>query len=147
MCDDTQQVIDYFRRLEQGIANLPLSEQEKVFRPSAIQCVKDYVLVEQKRLFEECHKSLDEMYEKNGRTEYFFGEVIEKGHIYEIGYPRCLCYMHDAGFANSPIHCECSRQSIIYVLHELLPDKSIQVETLHTVLSGAEECRFLITVE
>ena len=147
MHDSMQQVIDYFRRLEDTIATLPLEEQEKLFRPCAIECVKKYVLDEQKRLFGECHNSLDEMYEKGGKTEYFFGEIVERGHVYEIGYPRCLCYMHEAGFANAPIHCECSRQSILYVLHELLPDQSIQVETIHTVLSGADECRFRITVE
>lgn len=142
-----EQSIQFFRRLEEGIAKLPVEEQAKVFRPCAIQCVTAYVLGEQKRLFEEYHHSLDEMYEKNGRTEYFFADIIERGHIYEIGYPRCLCYMYEEGFANAPIHCECSRQSILYVYHELLPDKDIQVENLHTVLSGADECRFRVTIE
>ena len=147
MRDSKQQVIDYFRLLEDSIAHLPIEEQEKIFRPCAIECVKKYVLEQQKRLFKECHESLDEMYEKCGKTEYFFGEIVERGHIYEIGYPRCFCYMYEEGLANSPIHCECSRQSILYVFHELLPDKNIQVETLHTVLSGANECRFRVTVE
>ena len=46
-----------------------------------------------------------------------------------------------------PNFCECSRQSIFYVLENLLPGKKIDVKILHTALTGAENCRFLVTVE
>ena len=51
-----------------------------------------------------------------------------------------------AGFVETPAHCECSRQSILYVLRELLPGRRIRGETLRTVLSGGGECRFRVTV-
>ena len=76
----------------------------------------------------------------------FFADVIEPGRVYEVGYPRCLCPQVDAGFVDSAAHCECSRQSILYVLEELLPGKDIRVEELETVLSGGRECRFRIIV-
>ncbi len=44
-------------------------------------------------------------------------------------------------------HCECSRQSILYVLEQLLPDKNISVETIETVLGGAKKCCFKGKVE
>lgn len=64
-----------------------------------------------------------------------------------MGYPHCLCPMVQAKLTSALTHCECSRQSIIYVLQNLLPDKEIKVELMHTVLAGANECRFRVTVE
>ena len=43
--------------------------------------------------------------------------------------------------------CECSRQSMIYVLENMMPEKHIEVEIIETVLSGGEKCRFRVSVE
>ena len=137
----------FFQTLEQGVGTLPAEEREKLFRPCAEQCAEGFVLKEQQRQFHECGGDLDAQYEKYGRSDYFFAEILERGRVYEIGYPRCLCPMTEAGFAASPVHCECSRQSILYVLHTLLPNRNVKVETLHTVLGGSSECRFRVTVE
>ena len=44
-------------------------------------------------------------------------------------------------------HCECSRQSVLYILEQLLPEKRITVQTVETVLGGGTCCRFAVTVE
>jgi hypothetical protein len=137
----------FFETLESNIAKLPHAMQEDLYRPCAIHCVQNFVLGEQKRQFAECGGNLDLQYQKYGKSEFFFGEIVEPGHVYEVGYPRCLCPIVESGLSSMPIHCECSRQSILYVLHTLMPEKKIQVETIHTVLSGADECRFRVTVE
>jgi len=36
---------------------------------------------------------------------------------------------------------------MIYVLENMMPEKHIEVEIIETVLSGAEKCRFKVTVE
>lgn len=141
------QAKEYFQTLEDSIENLPVEEQANIYRPCAINCVKNTVLKEHQKQFQECHEDLDLQYTKYGNSEYFFANIIEKGHIYEIGYPRCFCHMVESGFVKSPIHCECSRQSILYVLHELMPDKNIQVKIIETVLSGADKCRFRVVIE
>lgn len=140
---------EFYQALENGIGQLPQALREELYRPCAENCVKRYVLAEQKRQFEECGKNLDLQYEKYGRSEYFFADIIEKGHIYEIGYPtqQCVCPMVASGMAASPVHCECSRQSMLCVLKTLLPEKTIRAELLHSVLTGAKECRFRVTVE
>ncbi len=140
---------EFYQALESGIKELPRDLQAKVYKPCAESCVKHYVLGEQQRQFAECGGSLDAQYERYGRSPYFFADIIEKGHIYEIGYPvsSCVCPMVSAGIAASCVHCECSRQSMLCVLNTLLPEKSIQVELMHSVLTGAKECRFRVTVE
>ena len=137
-----QQAQAFYRILEETIGKLPADVREKLYRPSAVNCVKDVVLTELRRQFEECGCDLDRQYAKYNRSEYFFADIVEPGRVYEIGYPRCLCPQVEAGFVNAPTHCECSRQSILYVYGELIPDK-----TLRTVLAGDSECRFRVTVE
>lgn len=137
----------YFQTIENGIAALPQQQQAAIFRPCAIGCVQAYVLKEMRRQFEECGCDLDSQYTKYGRSEFFFADIIEKGRVYELGYPRCLCPVATEGFAKEPVHCECSRQSIIYVLQQLLPGREIGVEKMHTVLDGSSECRFRVVVK
>ena len=117
------------------------------YRNKAVNCVKNTVLPIQKSQFKECGCSLDEQYKKYGDTEHFFGKVIEPGHIYEMGYPKCVCPEVLSGKTHDKTHCECSRQSILYILEQLLPGKTITVKTIETVLEGAEKCRFHVTVE
>ena len=142
-----QQAQAFYRILEETIGKLPADVREKLYRPSAVNCVKDVVLTELRRQFEECGCDLDRQYAKYNRSEYFFADIVEPGRVYEIGYPRCLCPQVEAGFVNAPTHCACARQSILYVYGELIPDKTVRVETLRTVLAGDSECRFRVTVE
>lgn len=137
----------FFETLERSIEALPKDERARLYRPCAVSCVESYVLKVQQQQFEACGGDLDLQYERFSRSEYFFADIIERGHVYEIGYPRCLCPLVADGYACPPSHCECSRQSILHVLKTLLPEREIQAELLHTVLTGASECRFRVTVE
>ncbi len=116
------------------------------YREKAIHCVKNTVLPVQLEQFRECGCSLDEQYRKYGDTDVFFAEIIEPGRVYEVGYPRCVCPAVLSGGVRDPAHCECSRQSVLYILETLLPGKTVTVETVETVLDGAEKCRFRVTV-
>lgn len=117
------------------------------YRTEAVKCVNAYVLPEMERQFEECNRSLDEQYKKYGKTEYFFANIIEPGHVYEIGYPRCLCEKSQEEKDADPDFCECSRQSILYVYEKLIPDKKVTVEIMETALRDGGKCRFRVTVE
>ena len=117
------------------------------YRTEAIRCVNTYVFPELKRQFEECGCSLDEQYKKYGNTEYFFANIIEPGHVYEIGYPRCVCQKAQEDKDADSNFCECSRQSILYVYEKLIPDRNVTVKTLETALRDGGKCRFRVTVE
>ncbi len=116
-------VREFCRTLEEAAANLPDDVRAALYRPCAEACVKGSVLEEQRRQFLECGSDLDRQYVRYGRSAYFFADVVEPGRVYEMGYPRCLCPQVAAGFVETPAHCECSRQSILYVLRELLPGR------------------------
>lgn len=50
------QAKEYFQTLEDSIENLPVEEQASIYRPCAINCVKNTVLKEHQKQFQECHK-------------------------------------------------------------------------------------------
>ena len=117
------------------------------YREKAEKCIEFTALPEMRRQFEECGCSLDAQYAKYGDTPYFHGEVVEPGHVYIVGYPCCVCPEAANSEISDPNFCECSRQSVLYVLENLLPGRKIEVKTLHTALFGGENCSFLVTVE
>lgn len=117
------------------------------YRKKAVSCVKDTVLPVQMAQFRECGCSLDKQYREYGDMEGFSAKIIEQGRRYEVGYPKCVCPEVQDGETEDPAHCECSRQSILYILETLLPGKQVSVEIMETVLDGAQRCRFAVTVE
>ena len=84
---------------------------------------------------------------KYGDTESFFAKVLQPGRLYEVGYPKCVCPEVLRGETADAAHCECSRQSVLYILEQLLPERHITVRTVETVLGGGTCCRFAVTVE
>ena len=116
------------------------------YKTKAINCVKDTVLPLHMQYFQECNFNLDAYCQKYGETEFFFAKAIQKGHVYEMGYPKCVCPEALAGGKDASF-CECSRQSMIYILRKMMPEKHIEVEIIKTVLSGAEKCRFKVIIE
>lgn len=136
----------FLQTLEDSISKLPQEEQGQLFSRCAAKCAEGMVLKVMRQQFEECRCSLDQQYTKYGNTPYFWAKIIEPGHVYEMGYPSCSCPLVAKGLVKSVVHCECSRQSILFVLRDLLPEKKIEVQTLSTVLSGAEKCTFRVTV-
>jgi len=111
----------------------------------AVACVKDYVLPAQIKLYQSCGGNLNKIYGEAMNGNGYFGKVIEPGHIYELGYEKCTCQKVLKGQISDPEHCNCSRQSILYILNQLEPDTIFSVEILETVLQGADHCRFRIT--
>ena len=111
----------------------------------AVACVKDSVLPVQMELYQSCDGNLDWIYGTAMNGNGYFGKVIKPGHIYELGYETCTCRKVLSGKVTDPEQCECSRQSILFILSCLEPDSKFEVEILETVLRGAEHCRFRIT--
>ena len=50
-------------------------------------------------------------------------ETVEKDAVYNLYFLECTCGLHKQGYVSTPMLCECSRQSILYVLHSLWKDR------------------------
>ncbi len=118
---------------------------EDKYYEQAVTCVKDRVLPVQMELYRACSGDLDRVYGGAMNGNGYFGKVIEPGHKYELGYEKCTCPKVLSGQITDPDHCNCSRQSILYILSRQEPDSEFEVDILESILNGAEHCRFRIT--
>ena len=106
---------------------LDLKTAQKYY-DQAVACVKDYVLPAQIKLYQFCDGNLDRVYGEAMNGDGYFGKVIESGLAYELGYEKCTCLKVLSGKVNDPEQCECSRQSILYILSCLEPDSKVNMK-------------------
>ena len=71
-------------------------------------------------------------------------ETIEKGSVYNLYFLECTCGLHKQGYVSTPLLCECSRQSILYVLHSLWNDRTFRVTICESILRGSQHCKMRI---
>lgn len=62
------------------------------------------------------------------------------GRVYEIRYRECLCDLYRDGLMRSPALCECSRQSLLYNLSQVFPEKRVAVSLRGSILAGDDKC-------
>jgi hypothetical protein len=137
---------NWFQGFEKGINSLDQNEKEKLFCSCGRNCANSGILKIYQELFLDSGKALDIFFTRLNQIECVAGNVVTPGKVYEISFPRCLCDLHTLGYIHSDCICECSRQSILYVMSSLEPEFEYQVDKLTTVLHGDKECRFRITI-
>ena len=115
------------------------------YREEAIECVKDHVLQIHKQIYAKYEGDFDRIYTEGYNSKSYTGRVIEPGKIYELSYLECTCPKVKCGLRNHPQQCECSRQSILYILSQLEPDSQFDVRIENTILRGSDRCTFRIT--
>ena len=112
-------------------------------RQCSIACVGGETLKQYAKQFKECNNDIDSLFSSDTNDSDFYRKVIESGHVYETGYPKCICWKNNIGEQR----CECSKEALIYLYSEIMPDKKIKVETIQTILGGADCCKFKIIIE
>ena len=115
------------------------------YRKEAIECVKDHVLPLHKQIYAKYDGDFDRIYSEGYTSKSYQGRVIEPGKVYELSYLECSCPKVKCGLRNNPDQCECSRQSILYILSQLEPDSQFDVKIENTILRGGNCCTFRIT--
>ena len=115
------------------------------YRKEAIDCVKDHVLPLHKQIYDKYDGDFDRIYSEGYNSKSYQGRVIEPGKVYELSYLECSCPKVKCGLRSNPEQCECSRQSILYILSQLEPDSRFDVRIESTILRGSDRCTFRIT--
>lgn len=136
----------YFKEIEKNVEALPQDMRAHIYKTCGQSCAKQGVLKAYEKLFESCEKDMDELYNRMHELGGVKGKVIVSQKVYEMTFPKCLCGLYEEGYLSSPGHCECSRQSILYVLEHLMPSRRFEVGMKQSVLGGASECVFMIYV-
>lgn len=136
---------NWFNGFNEGLVRMTEDECSRLFFSCAKQCAKDALKYLYRDLFHECNGNLDLFFNRLHEVNGVDGEVIETGKVYDIIFLECSCDLHTKANVNSCRLCECSRQSIICEMRELVPTKEYKVEKVESVLSGDQRCRFRIS--
>ena len=135
---------DWFRGFEKGIAKLTMEQRENFFSECGKHCVQCGTLQVYKDLYEQANGDMDGFFSKANELPGVKCEIVKKGSIYDLYFMECTCGLHQQGYVSMPQLCECSRQSILYVLHSLWKDRTFRVTICESILRGGQHCKMQI---
>ncbi len=118
---------DWFKGFEKGIGCLSPELRASFFSECAKNCVKCGTLQIYQELYEKANGDLDTFFSEVNKLPGVKSEIIKKGSVYHQHFMECTCMLHRKGYVSTLLLCECSRQSIFYVLHSLWKDKIFRV--------------------
>ena len=137
---------EWFKGFENGIARLTEEQRETFFAECGKNCVECGTLQIYRKLYEDSEGDLDKFFAKAGDLPDVKSEIIEKGFAWHLYFMECTCPLHHKGYVSTPLLCECSRQSILHVLHSLWHDKAFSVTICESILRGSKHCKMRISV-
>ncbi|MFA9380020.1 MAG: hypothetical protein ACERKO_03065 [Acetanaerobacterium sp.] len=140
-------ISNWFIGFEKGIAVLDKSQQEKFFCECGKNCVQQGLLGFYQDLYNAVEGDINSFFERLNNTSGFKSEIIELDKSYYLYFEKCSCALHTEGYVHIPLLCECSRQSVMFVMNTLWKDKHFDVEICSTILRGAKECKLRITAK
>ena len=130
----------WFNGFDEGLSQLKQEECSKLFSKCAQQCSCDALKYLYKDLFNECNEDLDKFFLRLNEKKDLEEKVIEPGKIYELIFTKCGCPLYTHAKINSNNLCECSRQSMICVFKNLVPQKNFKIECTESILAGNKKC-------
>ena len=138
---------DWFKGFENGIVELPEAQRETFFRECGRNCVQCGTLQVYKELYEKANGDIEVFFSEANELPGVRCETIEKGSVYDLYFIECTCGLHKQGYVSTPLLCECSKQSILYVLHSLWKNRQFNVSICGSILRGNPECKMRIETE
>ena len=142
---DTAFFREWLGGFTEGLEKLDAPTRSEMLRCCAEKCAGTGVLDLYRALYQRTGGDRDAFFARLDELGAVRGEVKVPGSEYEIIFPACVCPLYTSGGVNTPLLCECSRQSILHVCKTLWGDSvSCEVTERDTVLSGAAECRFTV---
>ena len=133
---------DWFKGFEKGIAKL-----KQFFSECGKHCVQCGTLQVYKELYEKANGDMDVFFSEANELPGVRCETTEKGSVYNLYFLECTCELHKQGYVSTPLLCECSKQSILYVLHSLWKNRKFNVAICCSILRGNPECKMRIETE
>ncbi len=136
----------WFLDINEGLSKMSEEECSRLFSKCAASCAKDALKHLYAALFYECDANLDTFFSRIHEVNGVDGCVVESGKVFDIIFKECNCPLHTEAHINCVRLCECSRQSILCELNELIPERQYEVVRMESILDSNPKCRFRITV-
>ena len=137
---------DWFKGFEKGIARLSPEQRAAFFAECGKNCVNGGTLSIYSKLYEDAEGDMDAFFGMANGLPGVKGEVVEKGRVYHLTFLECTCDLCKKGYVTTPLLCECSRQSVLYSLQSLWPERRFDVKLCHSILQGERDCKIRIEV-
>ena len=138
---------NWFNGFNDGLEKMSTEECSRLFSKCAYKCACDALKYLYRDLFEECEGNLDKFFSRVEEKKNVKGRIIESGKIYELIFTSCDCPIYTEAGIKSNRLCECSRQSMICVFKELIPNRIFHIESVKSILSGDEVCCHRIIID
>ena len=139
------QICWWFAGFEAGLETLPQEERGNLLHACAENCLQRGMLAFYRGICKDRDGDIDQFFQALGELEGLDTEIIVPQKEFWLIFHQCTCALHTQGYINSSLLCDCSRQSVLCILKELLPQRRFSVEPEGTILGGAPSCRFHIT--
>lgn len=139
-------VKNWFVGFEKGITRLTQEQRSTFFSECGKHCVQSCVFGMYKQVYTEVQANLDLFFERLNEFPGVRSEIVEPGKDYNLYFEQCVCQLHEMGYVNTPLLCECSRQSVLYTMRTLWEGKQFEVVLCGSILGGAKECKLNIRV-
>jgi len=136
----------WFKGFENAIEHMEKQERESFLFECAKNCVNRGVRNLYGNLYDKVNGDMDLFFKEINNIENVKSEIIESGKKYYMLFKKCTCTLHNEGYMDSPLLCECSRQSVIYVFNSIMSNKDFDVAICSTILRGGTECKFSIQI-
>ena len=135
---------DWFKGFEKGISCLPPEQRASFFSECGKNCVKCGTLQVYRELYAKAKSNLDIFFSEASKLPGVKSETIKEGTAYYLYFMECTCMLYRQDYVSTPLLCECSKQSILHVLHSLWKDKTFQVTICESILRGSQHCKMRI---
>lgn len=135
---------DWFKGFEKGIARLSPEQRAAFFSECGKNCVNGGTQSIYSKLYEDAEGDMDAFFGMANGLPGVKGEVVEKGRVYHLTFLECTCDLCKKGYVTTPLLCECSRQSVLYSLQSLWPERKFDVKLCHSILQGERDCKIRI---
>ena len=135
---------NWFKGWIEGLHALPLQERIQALGSCGKACAQPEILPRYRVMLAQA-ESIDAFFVAvNAQAEAVTVQSITVEQVYDVCYPACGCPLHEQCGVDDPLLCECSRESLRWVLGELFPDKQPEVELMESILRGDNQCRLRI---
>lgn len=114
---------NWFSGFEKGIARLTQEQREVFFCECGKNCVQNGVFDIYKQLYTDAQGDLNLFFKELNKLTGVKSEIIKKDSIYNLYFLECTCHLHKNGYVNTPLLCECSKQSVLYTMKTLWKEK------------------------
>lgn len=111
-------------------------QREVFFSACGEHCVKSGTLQVYRELHAKAGGDLDVFFLQANELPGVKAEIVEKDSLYHLYFMECTCGLFRRGYVSTPLLCECSRQSILYVAAFVVEGPEIPGDNLRLHFAG-----------